>query len=70
MQAPVPFVVGMQYKTDDVAALIGGLVRVNVGKDTVQRLPPSNRPSCDIMYCSVPCPATPCDHARNCATML
>jgi hypothetical protein len=31
----VPFLVGMQHKTEDVRALVGGLVRVNVGKDKV-----------------------------------
>jgi hypothetical protein len=35
LQAPVPFLVGMQHKTEDVRALVGGLVRVNVGKDKV-----------------------------------
>jgi hypothetical protein len=36
LQAPVPFLVGMQHKTEDVRALVGGLVRVNVGKDKVK----------------------------------
>ena len=31
----MPFLVGMQHKTEDVRALVGGLVRVNVGKDKV-----------------------------------
>ncbi len=39
VQAPVPFLVGMQYKTEEVQALTGGLVRVNVSKDTVRVLP-------------------------------
>ena len=35
MQAPVPFIVGVQYKTDEVRSLCGGLVRVNMYKDQV-----------------------------------
>ena len=34
-QAPVPFIVGVQYKTDEVRSLCGGLVRVNMYKDQV-----------------------------------
>ena len=29
----MPFIVGVQYKTDEVRALCGGLVRVNMYKD-------------------------------------
>jgi len=36
-QAPVPFIVGVQYKTDEVRSLCGGLVRVNMYKDQVSR---------------------------------
>ena len=35
VQAPVPFIVGVQYKTDEVRSLCGGLVRVNMYKDQV-----------------------------------
>jgi len=40
MQAPVPFIVGVQYKTDEVRSLCGGLVRVNMYKDQVFNSPP------------------------------
>jgi len=36
LQAPVPFLVGMQHKTAEVSAMVGGLVRVNVTKDRVK----------------------------------
>ena len=31
----MPFIVGVQYKTDEVRSLCGGLVRVNMYKDQV-----------------------------------
>lgn len=36
LQAPVPFVLGVQYKTAEVRGRCGGLVRVNVYKDRVK----------------------------------
>ena len=40
----MPFIVGVQYKTDEVRALCGGLVRVNMYKDQVgdQQRHPTN----------------------------
>lgn len=36
VQAPVPFVLGVQYKTAEVRGRCGGLVRVNVYKDRIK----------------------------------
>lgn len=35
----MPFLVGMQHKTAEVSAMVGGLVRVNVTKDRVKVCP-------------------------------
>ena len=34
----MPFIVGVQYKTDEVSSLCDGLVRVNVYKDQVKNV--------------------------------
>ncbi|KAK9819430.1 hypothetical protein WJX74_002869 [Apatococcus lobatus] len=42
LEAPVPFILGVQYKTGEVASRCGDLIRVNVYKDKVKNasLPP------------------------------
>lgn len=39
VQAPVPFLVGVQHKTADIAAACGALVHVNVLEGTVTVCP-------------------------------
>lgn len=44
LEAPVPFVLGVQYKTHEVASKCSGLMRVNVYKDVVKNCPVPQMP--------------------------
>ncbi|KAK9834290.1 hypothetical protein WJX81_004017 [Elliptochloris bilobata] len=45
LEAPVPFILGVQYKTAEVAARCGGLTRVNVYKDRITLAKPGGLPA-------------------------
>lgn len=42
LDAPVPFAVGLQHKTQEVAQRCGDLVRVNLYKDSIKNSPPAS----------------------------